>query len=528
MRSKRRHLPKFASTFQQHFFIYFSDNQNHILKFQILPKTSTTMPHQIQQVRNSLQRIYVKLLRAEKKARSAIAHVDPQQRLSALNLLHYLTLRCEDLRHLQDRLHNAGLSSLASAESHVLHQVQAVLQRLGDKFEPTAQSSLDYIAGGKLIRRRATQLFGQRYLNDIPHLMVTLDSHLAYDYIGVKTLVDAGMNVARINCAHDHEEIWLRMIENVRKAAAISGHSCKIYLDLAGPKIRTVVLGKGRKKGRMNIEENARFLLADADADFPKDEKVLGCAIPGIVADLRPGDRVLFDDGLFEAIVEKSSPKIATLRMTRISSDKHRIKNEKGINFPDTPLSVTCLTDFDKSVLPFALQHADMIGFSFVRQSTDVAELQALIQEHSSRQVPIVIKIETYEAVQNLPSLLLQGMAAPAFGVMIARGDLAVEIGFERLSEIQDEILWLCEAAHVPVIWATQVLETLNKSGVATRSEVTDAAHAALAECVMLNKGNYMLDVLATLQDILKRSGGHHSKKRYVLRPLKIAERFWA
>jgi len=110
--------------------------------------------------------------------------------------------------------------------------------------------------------------------------------------------------------------------------------------------------------------------------------------------------------------------------------------------------------------------------------------------------------------------------------VMIARGDLAVEIGFERLSEIQEEILWLCEAAHVPVIWATQVLETLNKKGIATRSEVTDAARAAQAECVMLNKGNYLLLVLATLRDILQRSGGHYSKKRYIFRPLQIAERF--
>ena len=110
---------------------------------------------------------------------------------------------------------------------------------------------------------------------------------------------------------------------------------------------------------------------------------------------------------------------------------------------------------------------------------------------------------------------------------MIARGDLAVEIGFERLSEIQEEILWLCEAAHAPVIWATQVLETLNKSGIATRSEVTDAVYAGQAECIMLNKGKHLLTALATLQNILLRSGRHHSKKRYIFRPLKIAERFF-
>ena len=109
------------------------------------------------------------------------------------------------------------------------------------------------------------------------------------------------------------------------------------------------------------------------------------------------------------------------------------------------------------------------------------------------------------------------------FGVMIARGDLAVEIGFERMSEIQEEIVWISEAAHVPVIWATQVLETLNKSGIATRSEATDAAHAAIAECVMINKGDHVLAVIKTLKDILQRSGRHHAKKRYIFRPMQIA-----
>jgi pyruvate kinase len=117
-------------------------------------------------------------------------------------------------------------------------------------------------------------------------------------------------------------------------------------------------------------------------------------------------------------------------------------------------------------------------------------------------------------------------MQQKAFGVMIARGDLAVEIGFERMGEIQEEILWICEAAHVPVVWAMQVLETLNKSGIATRSEITDAAHAAMAECVMINKGDHTIEVIETLRDILHRTGGHHIKKRFTFRPLSIAERF--
>ena len=118
------------------------------------------------------------------------------------------------------------------------------------------------------------------------------------------------------------------------------------------------------------------------------------------------------------------------------------------------------------------------------------------------------------------------GMQQKTFGVMIARGDLAVEIGFERMSEIQEEILWICEAAHVPVIWATQVLETLNKFGMATRSEITDATHAAMAECIMINKGEHTIKVIETLNDILQRTGGHHIKKRFTFRSLSIAKRY--
>jgi pyruvate kinase len=117
-------------------------------------------------------------------------------------------------------------------------------------------------------------------------------------------------------------------------------------------------------------------------------------------------------------------------------------------------------------------------------------------------------------------------MQKSVFGVMIARGDLAVEIGFERMGEIQEEILWICEAAHVPVIWATQVLENLNKSGLATRSEITDATHAAMAECIMINKGDHTIEVIEALRDILQRTGGHHLKKRYTFRPLSIAQHF--
>jgi pyruvate kinase len=135
-----------------------------------------------------------------------------------------------------------------------------------------------------------------------------------------------------------------------------------------------------------------------------------------------------------------------------------------------------------------------------------------------------VLKIETRRGFESLPDMLLTAMRAPQCGVMIARGDLAVECGFERLAEVQEEILWLCEAAHVPVIWATQVLETLAKEGRPSRAEITDAAMGLRAECVMLNKGPYVLSAVRALDDILRRMHAHQSKKRSMLRALRLAQ----
>jgi pyruvate kinase len=207
---------------------------------------------------------------------------------------------------------------------------------------------------------------------------------------------------------------------------------------------------------------------------------------------------------------------------------KNGLKNDRGINLPQTQLSTPSLTARDLEILPFVARHAHLVGYSFVRTAAEVAQLQQALEQHAKpgKAPYIVLKIEKQEAVQNLPSLLLAGMAKPTFGVMIARGDLAVEVGFARLSEVQQEILWLCEAAHVPVVWATQVLESLAKQGLASRSEISDAAQAAQAECVMLNKGPYIDLALQTLDNVLRRMRNHLSKKRYTLRPLGIAQRF--
>jgi pyruvate kinase len=189
-------------------------------------------------------------------------------------------------------------------------------------------------------------------------------------------------------------------------------------------------------------------------------------------------------------------------------------------------LQLPALTEKDREDLAFVCKHADMVALSFANSVDDIRELRTAIEQLGQARPTIVLKIETKRAFENLPAMLLEAMKSPRCAVMIARGDLAVECGFERLAEVQEEILWLCEAAHVPVIWATQVLETLAKEGMPSRAEVTDAAMAHRAECVMLNKGPFILQAVKVLDDILRRMHGHQSKKRSMLRELRVVSSF--
>ena len=477
-----------------------------------------------------LSLLYSKLEKLESQLEDAVVKKKPiidavhrSQVRAAKNLIHYITFRSYDIRPLQMSLHKYGLSALTSSESHILCQIRAVLKRLGKKYTSNDIGCNDRKSNKQSLMKESIKLFGAKK-DDLPHIMVTFDKSFTDDIPYLEELLSKGMDVARINCAHDDEETWLQMIGNLKIASEKTGFECKVYMDLAGPKIRSVFLGKKSKKSKIKLEEGSLFLLAEKNADFSKKDIVIGCSYGGIVAQLKKGEPVLFDDGEIEAVIKENSNGIATLEVVRNSKKNFSLKANKGINFPKSTLNISSLTEYDKQCIPFICENADLLGYSFVREPADLAELQSIIHTFA-KQPKIIIKIETPESVNSLPALLLQGMQQDVFGVMIARGDLAVELGFERLSEMQDEILWFCEAGHVPVIWATQVLETLHKTGIATRSEMTDAAHASMAECVMINKGEFTLEVIETLKDVLKRNLGHRNKKYYMMRPLQIARK---
>lgn len=239
----------------------------------------------------------------------------------------------------------------------------------------------------------------------------------------------------------------------------------------------------------------------------------ISCTEPEIFKFLQPGQAAWLDDGRIGCLIEDIDTMGAWLRITQARANGDSIGAQKGLNFPDSKIKLPALTEKDMRDLDVAIKHADIIGLSFIQDADDLDQLHAVLAERNAGTVGIIAKIETSQAVKNLPEIIIRGAGHGAFGIMIARGDLAVEIGYERMAEIQEEMLWLCEAAHVPVVWATQVLENLVKQNRPSRAEITDAAMSERAECVMLNKGPYILNGMAVLNDIISRMKSHQDKK---------------
>ena len=612
-------------------------------------------------VARDLMRLEESLRGLEKEMRAAIERVPPERRESARNLVHYVALRQHDLRDLQLRLSQRGLSSLSHSESCVMGSLLAVAERAHESLalrgDESARrelsrlgrkraSAMSWETAKARLHQHTRDLFGPRPDERHIYIMVTAPSAKEADRAWMTKMFGAGMNVLRINCAHEGESEWARVVEALGQARSESGKECRVLMDLAGPKIRTGAIAGGRpvatwKPARDDIgrattpvrvvvhrasalpAEGAGPRLVVRDRDFAKvrtgdelrfrdargkkrtlaveatggdelvalaterayvlarararihragrargaltlevsDEEggaidvkvgdplvltrrrvkgkpprrdgegtverpgVVACTLPAALDHLDVGHRVLFDDGCIVAVVERIDEKREDFRVRVVRTQKRnaKLRAEKGINLPDTRMTVPSLTNDDRRALAFVAKHANAVSLSFVRAPEDVRSLHQDLARLGRPDLGVVLKIETREGFESLPRLLLEGLRRPALGVMIARGDLAVEVGFERLAELQEEILWLCEASHVPAIWATQVLDTLARTGVPSRAEVTDAAASVAAECVMLNKGPFVDEAVAALSDILHRMEEHRYKKRSLYRKLEVS-----
>ena len=589
-------------------------------------------------------------------ASESLPELPPSRLPSAQNLLHYLALRSRDIRPLQDRLTRMGLSSLGRMEPHVMATINACLHNLHliSRQQEDAGDSLQvygaFDSAADQLEHNTARLFGKLPPKRRVHIIVTMSVEIAEDNKVIRDLLENGMGCMRINCSHDDSRTWLKMIKTLREAELETGHSCKILMDLGGPKLRlgamesepAVIKVKPVRASDGRVQRRAQIWLTGQEAAIPgppgadacfelspdwlallapgdrvkfkdvrgskrtwrirevceggcwaeskktcylangttlklkrakpdHDKKTrinsladvesicrvrpgdilyidetdkagkpavhdargelitpgrVSLNIPEVFRDVSVGDPVFFDDGRISGLVEEQSEKQLRLRILRTTKPVEKLEGGRGLNLPDSHLALGALSETDIRDIDFVVRHADLVGLSFANDPADVRALYRQLEKRGRPDIGVILKIETKRGFSNLPAMLLEALKFQACGVMIARGDLAVECGFERMSEIQEEILWVCESAHIPVIWATQVLEGLTKRGQATRAEVTDAAMSQAAEAVMLNKGAYINEAVKMLDNILQRMQGHHCKKRSLLRKLHLASEF--
>lgn len=248
----------------------------------------------------------------------------------------------------------------------------------------------------------------------------------------------------------------------------------------------------------------------------------VACHPPEVLDDVRVGEPLLLDDGKARGVIRRKGNGEVEVEITGAPPAGMRLRGSKGINLPESRLRMAGLTSQDKEDLRFIAAHADGVNVSFVNHPDDVEDLLDEMEAVGGQHLGLILKIETRQGFQQLPGILLAAMEWPVVGVMIARGDLAVEVGWTHLARVQEEILWVCEAAHVPVVWATEVLDRLAKKGVPTRSEISDVVMAERAECVMLNKGPHIVEAIRTLDEILRSVQAYQRKKTTLLPALTL------
>lgn len=503
------------------------------------PREAAVRDHEQAALIESLTAIREQMLQEAEGWRPWIAERDADRDASARNLLQYLALRGHDLREVQDSLVALGLSSLGRSEGHVQASVDAVLDALSALIaSPPAPrpdpAPMAFARSRQLLADRTAALLGPVPRSRPTRIMVTMPTEAATDPAMVREMLVAGMDCMRVNCAHDAAPEWHAMLENLRRAEDETRRRARVVVDLPGPKLRTGPIASpadsDHKGDYLRLCVGDRLLLireADVTGSCPDGRPAarIGCSLAEAFSVTHRGHRVWLDDGRLGGVVEAVDADSIELRITTASAKGSKLRAGKGINLPDAVLDVDLLGAHSQDALQFAAEYADLVGLSFVSRARDVERVHSYLDQHAGPDVGMILKIETRRAVDHLPGLLLAALGGerPA-GVMIARGDLAVECGYERLAEVQEEILWLCQAAHVPVIWATQVLDQLAKTGRPSRAEITDAAMGAQAECVMLNKGPRIVEAISVLDDILRRMEQHQRKKRSLLPRLRVSD----
>ena len=325
----------------------------------------------------------------------------------------------------------------------------------------------------------------------------------------MEKMCKAGMNVARLNFSHGTHDDYEKKIEKLVRVREKLGYPLAIMLDTKGPEIRT----KTYKDGKIEIVEGQEFTLTTRDIEG--DNTIVSITYEGLPNDVQPGTRILIDDGLvaFEVEEIKNGTDIVCKAL-----NGGPLSNRKSINVPGIKLNMKFVSDKDREDIEFGLsQDIDFIAASFTRSAQDVRDIKEILKAHGKEDVEIICKIENMEGVNNVQEILDE-----ANGIMVARGDLGVEVPFEELPEIQKSIIKTCISRGKRVVTATQMLESMAKNPRPTRAEVSDVANAVYdgTSAIMLSGetsvGKYPVETVRTMSRIAENAEKtiHYDRRR--------------
>ena len=309
----------------------------------------------------------------------------------------------------------------------------------------------------------------------------------------LEKLYRAGMNVVRLNTAHQDMEQALKVVENVRKVS----DNIAILIDTKGPEVRTMLMDEP-----MHVDRGETIYLT-GDPDLKMEGKLIHVSYPYFAEDIKVGDKVLVDDGDVELVVVEKKDHYLEMMVT----NEAVIKNRKSVNVPGEHIDLPALTEKDRRNIELAIElDIDFIAHSFVRNAADVKAVQDILDAHNS-DIKIISKIENQEGVDNIDEII-----DACYGIMVARGDLGIEVPIERIPGIQRRIISKCVKAQKPVIVATQMLHTMIKNPRPTRAEVTDIANAIFyrTDALMLSgetaSGKYPVEAVQTMARIAEQA----------------------
>lgn len=323
----------------------------------------------------------------------------------------------------------------------------------------------------------------------------------------LRQLMESGLNVARLNFSHGNHEEHKARIETIKKVREKLDLPIGIMLDTKGPEIRL----KNFKEGGVELVDNQEFTLTTREVSG--DEKIVSVSYEGLAKDVKSGDTILIDDGLIELEVIQI---VKETDMVCIVKNGGSVKDHKGVNVPGVKINLPAVTQKDIDDILFGIENGiDFIAASFIRKAEDVFSIRKILEENGGDHIQIISKIENQEGVENIDEII-----NVSDGIMVARGDLGVEIETEEIPIIQKEIIRKCNEAGKPVITATQMLDSMMRNPRPTRAEVTDVANAIFdgTDAIMLSgetaAGKYPVEAVKTMYSIATRTEDSLDYKR--------------